>query len=99
RYIYPGYTADLTGLLAGDVITGAAINGKAVEPVGELPFSPTTLNDWLADQERPEITLQILRDGKTLTFPLKVRNMIRRLEEVPGASALAKEIRRSMFSL
>ena len=97
RYIYPGYSADLTGLKAGDLIVGISVDGKEMKPVGELPFRPVQMNDWLADEGRPDILLHVNRGGMTLSLPLVVQNRISKIEDDPDASAEAIRVRTSLY--
>ena len=99
RYIYPGFSADATGLRAGDVIVAASIDNGELTPINKLPFRPSEFEDWLARQENPTVTLQVVRSGDTLTFPLKVVEVIRNLQPDPAASEQGRAIRTSMFSL
>ena len=98
RYIYPGYSADKSGLIGGDIIVGIGLDGEDPVPVAELPFRPMEMNDFLIDEDRPEIVMKVVRGDKTLLVPLVVQNRISTLEVVPDASPESIAIRKSLFS-
>ncbi len=97
RYIYPGFSADRTGLKGGDIIVGISVDGEKMTKVGDLPFRPVQLNDWLADENRPDIVLHVKRGEEMLSFPLVVQNRIAELEDDPSASAESIRIRTSLY--
>ena len=41
RYIYPGFSADASGLRSGDLIVGASIDNGEMTPINKLPFRPS----------------------------------------------------------
>lgn len=98
RYVFPGYSAAVSGLKTGDRITGIAFDDGDFRTMDDLPFPPSAFEEWLASQPDPQLRLRVDRGGRTLTFPLTVQERITRIEEIPSAQPTARTIRESMFS-
>lgn len=98
RYVYPGYSADRSKIVGGDVIVGIGFDGEDPIPVDDLPFRPVEINDFLIDENRPEMVIEVKREDKIYQLPLVVQNRISTLEIIPDASPESIAIRKSLFS-
>jgi C-terminal processing protease CtpA/Prc len=96
--VTPGATADSTGLVVGDVITGIKVGLTSLK-IADLKV-PAQVVSSVVDQFPAGTELQVLRDGRTVTLRLSLQRhpvSVARLGIDAAAGPEALAIRRGIF--